>query len=418
MTSRMHEAPEHPGWKRGFWSLMATQFQNAFSDHALMNLVILLVLARGLTEPERNAYVALAGALFAAPFILFSMLGGWLADRFSKQRVMSAVKAAEVVIMLFAAGALALHSLPLELTAVFLMGCHSAIFGPSKYGILPEVLPHDRLSWGNGILELLTFLGIIFGTVAGAFFAESLAGVPGVAGLILAGLAVLGWWCSRQVPPVPAAAPDRPLPLNPLAELWRQLKVMKQDRDLWRANWGNVGFFFVAALVQMNLLLHAKDVLKLAETKTGLLGAALALGIGLGSVAAGYASRGRIEYRLVPLGSLGLALSTIPMGMDGLGVAGFAIALAALGFSAGFFIVPIAAVLQHRPSAETKGAVQGAANLLSFVGILAASGVQWVATDRFHLSTGQVFWFCGTAALATGAYAAISRGRFIEAEPR
>jgi acyl-[acyl-carrier-protein]-phospholipid O-acyltransferase/long-chain-fatty-acid--[acyl-carrier-protein] ligase len=414
----MHEAPEHPGWKRGFWSLMATQFQNAFSDNALKNLVIMLVMARGLTEPERNAYVALAGALFAAPFILFSMLGGWLADRFSKQRVMSAVKAAEVVIMLFAAAALALHSLPLELTAVFLMGCHSAIFGPSKYGILPEVLPHERLSWGNGILELLTFLGIIFGTVAGAFFAESLAGVPGVAGLILAGLAVLGWWCSRQVPPVPAAAPDRPLPLNPLAELWRQLKVMKQDRDLWRANWGNVGFFFVAALVQMNLLLHAKDVLKLAETKTGLLGAALALGIGLGSVAAGYASRGRIEYRLVPLGSLGLALSTIPMGMDGLGVAGFAIALAALGFSAGFFIVPIAAVLQHRPSAETKGAVQGAANLLSFVGILAASGVQWVATDRFHLSTGQVFWFCGTAALATGAYAAISRGRFIEAEPR
>ena len=418
MTSRMHEAPEHPGWKRGFWSLMATQFQNAFSDNALKNLVIMLVMARGLTEPERNAYVALAGALFAAPFILFSMLGGWLADRFSKQRVMSAVKAAEVGIMLFAAAALALHSLPLELTAVFLMGCHSAIFGPSKYGILPEVLPHERLSWGNGILELLTFLGIIFGTVAGAFFAESLAGVPGVAGLILAGLAVLGWWCSRQVPPVPAAAPDRPLPLNPLAELWRQLKVMKQDRDLWRANWGNVGFFFVAALVQMNLLLHAKDVLKLAETKTGLLGAALALGIGLGSVAAGYASRGRIEYRLVPLGSLGLALSTIPMGMDGLGVAGFAIALAALGFSAGFFIVPIAAVLQHRPSAETKGAVQGAANLLSFVGILAASGVQWVATDRFHLSTGQVFWFCGAAALATGAYAAISRGRFIEAEAR
>jgi acyl-[acyl-carrier-protein]-phospholipid O-acyltransferase/long-chain-fatty-acid--[acyl-carrier-protein] ligase len=378
----------------------------------------MLVMARGLTEPERNAYVALAGALFAAPFILFSMLGGWLADRFSKQRVMSAVKAAEVVIMLFAAAALALHSLPLELTAVFLMGCHSAIFGPSKYGILPEVLPHERLSWGNGILELLTFLGIIFGTVAGAFFAESLAGVPGVAGLILAGLAVLGWWCSRQVPPVPAAAPDRPLPLNPVAELWKQLKIMKQDRDLWRANWGNVGFFFVAALVQMNLLLHAKDVLKLAETKTGLLSAALALGIGFGSVAAGYASRGRIEYRLVPLGSLGLALSTIPMGMDGLGVAGFAVALAALGFSAGFFIVPVAAVLQHRPSAETKGAVQGAANLLSFVGILAASGVQWVATDRFHLSTGQVFWFCGAAALATGAYAAISRGRFIEAEPR
>jgi acyl-[acyl-carrier-protein]-phospholipid O-acyltransferase/long-chain-fatty-acid--[acyl-carrier-protein] ligase len=412
----MDSVSSHPGWRRGFWSLMATQFQNAFSDNALKNLVILLVMARQVPGPERNTNVALAGAMFAMPFILFSMFGGWLADRFSKQRVMSAVKLAEIGIMLFAALALSLHSLPLELTAVFLMGCHSAVFGPSKYGILPEILPHDRLSWGNGILELLTFLGIIFGTVAGAFFAEALAGVPGVAGLILAALALLGWFCSRHVTPVPAAAPAKPLPLNPVAELWKQLHVMKQDRDLWRATWGNVGFFFVAALVQMNLLLHARDVLKLAETKSGLLSAALALGIGLGSVVAGFASRGRIEYRLVPLGALGLALSTIPMGVSGLGVVGFAVALASLGFWAGFFIVPIAAVLQHRPSAETKGAVQGAANLLSFVGILAASGAQWIATEQLHLGTGQVFWVCGACALLTGAYAAISRGRFIRAE--
>ena len=416
MAWGMESHSSHPGWRRGFWSLMATQFQNAFSDNALKNLVILLVMARQEPGPERNAHVALAGAMFAAPFILFSMFGGWLADRFSKQRVMSAVKAAEVGIMLFAAFALALRSLPLELAAVFLMGCHSAIFGPSKYGILPEILPHDRLSWGNGILELLTFLGIIFGTVAGAFFAESLSGTPGVAGLILAGLAAAGWWCSRQVTPVPAAAPDRRLPLNPLAELARQLRVMRADRDLWRANWGNVGFFFVAALVQMNLLLHAKDVLKLGETRSGLLSAALALGIGLGSVVAGFASRGRIEYRLVPLGALGLALSTVPMGAAGVGLAGFAVALASLGFWAGFFIVPIAAVLQHRPSPENKGAVQGAANLLSFVGILAASGAQWAAAERLHLSTGQVFWLCGAFALLTGAYAAISRGRMIRVE--
>ena len=107
MTSRMHEASDHPGWKRGFWSLMATQFQTAFSDNALKNLVILLVLGSAMPVEQRNTYVALAGGLFAAPFILFSMLGGWLADRFSKAAVMRAVKQAEVGIMLFAAAALA-----------------------------------------------------------------------------------------------------------------------------------------------------------------------------------------------------------------------------------------------------------------------------------------------------------------------
>ncbi|MGA0133330.1 MAG: MFS transporter [Opitutales bacterium] len=403
-----------PGWRRGFWCLMATQFQNAFSDNALKNLVILLVMARPMSEDDRHGLVALVGALFAAPFILFSMLGGWMADRFSKPSVMTGVKAAEVAIMLFAAAALWLRALPLELAAVFLMGTHSAIFGPSKYGVLPELLPHDRLSWGNGILELLTFMGIILGIVIGAVFAEHLAPQPGAAGLILAVLAVVGWAFSRGVPRLPAAAPDRRLSANPVAEFARRLGSMRLDRDLWRANWGNAGFFFLAALVQANVLIFARDVLRLGETDSGLLSAALALGIGIGSVTAGYASRGRIEYRLVPLGAVGLSLSSAPLGWPGVGVTGFACGLVALGFSAGLFIVPIAAVLQHRPAPEDKGAVQGAANLLSFIGILAASGVQWLAF-RCGLDSGQVFWLCGVAALGIGAYSAVTRGRFIDA---
>lgn len=407
-------SPSITGWQRGFWSLMATQFQNAFSDNALKNLIILLVLARPMPEAERNTHVVLAGALFAAPFILFSMFGGWLADRFSKKYIMNCVKLAEVGIMLFAALALTLKSLPMELASIFFMGCHSAIFGPSKYGILPEVLPLEKLSWGNGILELLTFLGIIFGTVAGAFFAGSFTGMQGISGLILMALAFVGWRISLNITPVPAADPQCPVRMNPVTDLWKQMKVMKKDRDLWRANWGNTGFYFIAALVQMNLLIYAKDVLHLSETHNGLLGAALALGIGIGSVAAGYASRGHIEYRLVPIGAAGLALSTIPMGLAGIGIVGFTIALVALGFTAGLFIVPIAAVLQHRPAPESKGAVQGAANLLSFIGILAASGAQWISFETLHLTPGQVFWVCGGAAVLTGAYAAISRGRFIQ----
>ena len=140
------------------------------------------------------------------------------------------------------------------------------------------------------------------------------------------------------------------------------------------------------------------------------------MGIGVGSVAAGYASRGRIEYRLVPMGAVGLTLCAIPMGMAGVSFAAFVLCLVGLGFSAGLFIVPIAAVLQHRPAPEDKGAVQGAANVLSFIGILAASAAQWVSFRTLNLTPGQVFWVCGACALLTGAYSAISRGRFIRAE--
>ena len=456
------------GWQRGFWSLMATQFQNAFSDNALKQLIILVLLA-GATASAGGAgddrMVSMVTAVFSAPFILFAMLGGWLADRNSKQRMMVYVKTAEMGIMAFAGLALWLTSLPLLLGAIFLMGCHSAIFAPSKYGILPEILPHDKLSWGNGILELLTFLGVILGVVAAGVFSDAFVtrtinttettglvigqiltgtGIPAgtdipagaiitaltkttitintnmglewIAGPILMAIAFVGWLLSRQVTPVPAADPTCPVRINPVTDLWRQLSIMKQDRDLWRACWGNTGFYFISALVMMNMVVFCKNVLNLTGTQNSMMNVWLAVGIGIGSVVAGYASRGRIEYRLVPLGALGLALSTVPMGMDGVTADTFRICMATLGFSAGLFIVPVVSVIQHRPSPESKGAVQGSVSSLSFIGIMAAAGVQYIARETFHISSGQVFWVCGASALICGAYAAISRGRFIEVE--
>ena len=398
---------------------MVTQFQNAFSDNALKQLIILVLLASAAAstgDAEQDRLVSLVTAVFSAPFILFAMLGGWLADRNSKQRMMVYVKAAEMGIMAFAGVALALGSLPLKLGAIFMMGCHSAIFAPSKYGILPEILPHDKLSWGNGILELLTFLGVILGTVAAGIFSDYFKGSEWVAGPILMVIAFGGWVLSRQVTPVPAADPTCPVRINPVTDLWRQLRIMKQDRDLWRACWGNTGFYFISALVMMNVVVFGKSVLHLTGTQNSMMNVWLALGIGFGSVVAGYASRGHIEYRLVPIGALGLALSTVPMGMEGVTADTFRICMGTLGFSAGLFIVPVVSVIQHRPSPESKGAVQGSVSSLSFLGIMAAAGVQWIARETFQITSGQVFWVCGASAILCGAYAAISRGRFIKAE--
>ncbi len=405
----MTDATNHAAsWKRGFWSLMVTQCQNAFSDNALKFLVIGLALERARSESERNTVVAVAGLLYAGPFLLLSMFGGWLADRFSKASVMRSVKLAELGIMLFAALALGLGIAPLQYLAVMLMGCHSAIFGPSKYGILPEILPLEKLSWGNGLLELLTFSGVILGMMAGGFLAEYVHVGQYVSGLILAALAAGGWWASVHITQVRAASPDCPVRYNPITDLSTQVRLLHSDNDLWRANWGNVGFWFVAALVQQNLVIYSEGVLRLDRFQNTLLLSALLIGIGIGSAAAGFLSRGRIEYGFVPFGAVGMALSTIPLGISGIGIEGFIVSLVTLGLSAGLFIVPISAVLQHKPAPESKGAVQGAANLLSFVGIFAASGIQFVF-NKIHLTSGEVFWFCGVAAFFTGIYAAATR---------
>jgi acyl-[acyl-carrier-protein]-phospholipid O-acyltransferase/long-chain-fatty-acid--[acyl-carrier-protein] ligase len=272
---------------------------------------------------------------------------------------------------------------------------------------MPELLPTEKLSWGNGILELLTFGGIIAGTVAGGWIAEHWQARPGLGGLILVGVAALGLVSSLGITKVPAAAPQKKFEWNIVKALWHDLSAAARDRDLWRAIWGHTAFFFIAAMVQLNLALHAKQVFYLSASQQSWLQAALCLGIGLGSVIAGQVSRGRIRYGLIPIGGILMAFGGALMGWPGMEKGGFTAALALLGVGGGLFIVPIAAVLQHRPSADQKGAIQGASSWLSWIGILAAAGLQF-GLDKV-MTHAQFFWLSGAFALLTSLYVVATR---------
>src|SRR5437868_7033189 len=293
-----------PHWRRGFWSLIATQFQGAFNENALKFLVIYLILAVEKDKAQRDQMELLVGVLFAAPFILFSLMGGYLADRFSKRAVTIWTKVFEVGVMLFATAALVGPNLKLALAAIFLICTQGALFGPSKYGLLPELLPQERLSWGNGILELGTFLAIIVGSVSGSFLAEAFDGREIYSGALLLGFAIVGWGWSLGIRRVPAADPAKRFHLTSLIDVWSPLKVILGDRVLKLAVLGNTYFFFLGALLQFNIFIYGQDVLHVRSTQGGFLQAAVAIGIGLGSFAAGYLSGGKIEYGLIPLGSL------------------------------------------------------------------------------------------------------------------
>ena len=186
---------------------------------------------------SRELRMALVGALFSLPFILFSMAGGYLADRFSKRTITIGVKVFEIAVMLLAVVGLAGPRWPVLLACVFLMGTHSAFFGPSKYGLLPELLPEKRLSWGNGMLELGTFLAIILGTIGGGWLFEGFKGAQGWAGLVLVGLAVVGLCTSLGITGCRRRIPPRRFRVNFLADLGRQLELIRRDRVLWLACW-------------------------------------------------------------------------------------------------------------------------------------------------------------------------------------
>jgi acyl-[acyl-carrier-protein]-phospholipid O-acyltransferase/long-chain-fatty-acid--[acyl-carrier-protein] ligase len=375
---------------RSFWALWVTQFQGAFSDNVHKQLVQFIVIAVAVSQKERDWLTGLVGVLFAAPFILFSMTGGWLADRFSKRSVTIGVKLLEVGIMALATVGLALVNVPLLLICVFLMSLQSALFGPSKYGLLPELLPEKELSWGNGVLQLGTNVAIVSGIAIAGWLSDLFTGRLIWCGLILVALAMGGTLASLGIRRLPARAPHRRFNANAVGDFLKQWQVIRHDRVLYLAVLGNSYFTFLGSLLILTILIYGKDGLHATDTQVGLLQAAVAVGIGVGSFAAGYLSGRKIEYGLVPLGALGITVGTALASRPGLDLAAFAWHLGWLGFFGGFFCVPTGALIQHRPAPDAKGAALGAANTLSFVGVVVASAT-FVGLRKLGLSAPDIF---------------------------
>src|SRR3984893_1374533 len=227
------------GWRTGFWSLIVTQFQTAFNDNAVKFLVVYIIVAMDLPNHVRDRLILIVGALFAIPFILFSMTGGYFADRYSKRSVTIGTKLLELLVMAFTILALYLKNLPMHCASVFLISIEAALFGPSKYGLLPELLPENRLSWGNGVIELGTFVASISATMTAGIIAERYRGHETTSGWLLFAFTCFGLAASFGISGVPAADPHRKFRWDPVGELLAQLKTIYSDAVLFWAVVGN-----------------------------------------------------------------------------------------------------------------------------------------------------------------------------------
>jgi acyl-[acyl-carrier-protein]-phospholipid O-acyltransferase / long-chain-fatty-acid--[acyl-carrier-protein] ligase len=387
----------------GFWALIATQFQGAFSDNAMKWLVSFLVLESGVSREQRDfLFVLVVPLVFAIPFLVFSIPGGYFADRFSKRSVTVWTKRLELVTMGFVTYAFWVNRVDLAAVALFFICAQEAIFGPSKYGLLPELLPTGRLSWGNGVIELWTLLAAIGGTLAGGFLAHHFHGRQQWSGFFFLVLGVLGLSASLGITRVPAADPERRFHWNWAREFLAEIQRIRRDAVLWLAVIANTFFWFLGAILLLNIVLYATDVLQVDEAHSSYLLAVLSLGIGAGSFIAGYASGKRIETGMILPGLTGIVLATGALSAPGLSYDVVMLVLSVLGICAGFFVVPVNTLIQNRPRPEVKGRVIAASNLLSFGGIALQPLAQYAMLRLGHPDPGHVFLICAGACLVMG----------------
>src|ERR1700728_4556344 len=216
-----------------FQSFLWTQFLGAFNDNVYKMIVSVGAVELAANQALGARYLALAGAVFVLPFLLFAGYAGQIADRFSKTRVLQCTKAFEIVIMLAGIAALRARSVERLLVVLFLLAAQANMFSPAKYGILPEMLDEAQISRANGVLEFSTFAAIILGTSGGTFLFARWKDEPLVMGGMLLGIAVLGSAASWFIPRVPASGARERFHLNPLREVWAGTVRIAGNRPLW-----------------------------------------------------------------------------------------------------------------------------------------------------------------------------------------
>ena len=393
---------------RSFIWMNAAQFGGALNDNLFKLLVVFFLIAlKG--QAAASTVNAAIGVLFVAPFLLFLPAAGTLADRCSKQRILLVVKALEIVAMLLAVTAFALRSAWIAYGVVFLMSTQSALFGPTKYGIVTELVGTDRLARANSLLVLYTYLAIIVGTALAPTVDIVLGGDYVVAAVICCGIAVAGWWAASRVERTPAMGGGRRISVLGVRVIWRTLRSIRHDRLLLLAVCSAAYFLLLGGYVQLNLIPFGLEMLGITEQQSAYLFLLAALGIGLGAWSVGRLSGKRIDLGLVPFGMLGVVLGSVGLYLQAGRLVMAAVWIFVLGVSAGFFVVPLEAFIQYRSPDQRRGEILAAKGFLAWIGVLLAAGLLYVFAEVLRITPAQGFLTMGLLTLAwlAAAWAAV-----------
>ncbi len=376
---------------RTFFGLLVAQFLAAFNDQAIH--ASSMFFAINTNAMSKDTAISLMPILFYAPWALFCTLAGYLADRYSKWNSLVFWKVAEIAITSIALLGfwLGTHGIAfgpyLVLSTVFLMGTHSAFFVPAKYGAMPEILQPQMLSRGNGVLESLSFLAVILGTVLGGVLSQVFRGEEYYIGLILVALAVLGALASLLIRRMPAANPSRPFPPYLYRPLWQSIRTLLRSRPLALAVVGIAFFTFIVAFMRSTMYMHGQTrVPPWDEALTSEVVGMVALGIGLGSPLVGFLSGGKVELGMVPIGAVGMIVATMIAAACLDRLPGLIVCLTLIGFFTGFYIVPLFTLLQHRAPKTSKGDAIATSNFINVTGAIVSSVLFYLLVGAAHLS--------------------------------
>ncbi len=367
--------------RRRFAPLFWCQFFSAFGDNFLKTALVFLILFQ-VGGADSAALITLAGATLIVPFFFLSGVGGELADRYDKALVAQRLKLFEIAVAALAVAGFAFHSISLLFVAVFLYGVIASLFGPIKYGILPDHLAPSELTSGNALVEGGTFLAILLGTIVAGLAAKDGGEPIHFAWLMMVSSAAC-WVASLFIPPTGEGAPHLTVSRNIFASTATLIKYVRAEPRLW---WGTLvtsWFWLIGALVLSLLPPLVTFQIGGSEGVVTLFLTIFSVAVAVGSGLAAWLAHGRINLLPTLLGAVLLGLFSLDLGWTAsaltvpaktLGLRDYfgsphsihiAIDLAGLAIAGGLFIVPTFAAVQAWAGADHRARVVAAVNVVN-----------------------------------------------------
>ncbi len=393
--------------ERRFLPFFLTQFFGAFNDNVFKNALVIMIAFR-VAEDQVDILTNLAFGLFILPFFLFSAFAGQVADKFEKSMLVRRVKIVEICIMSLASLGFYLNSIPLLIFVLFLMGAQSSLFGPVKYGYLPEKLDNHELMGGNGLVEASTFISILLGTILGGVLIALDSFIP--ISIAVLTFATLGYLSAKNIPLCAAAEPGIKLDWNIWRATVKNLKIIPEKRVVFLSILGISWFWFFGSVFLAQMPNYSRTILNGNESVVTWLLTMFSIGIGVGSLLCEKLSGRRVEIGLVPVGALGLAwfgfdlywvstdwsivevqsigwLSFLSMN----GAIRISLDLALIGVFGGLYIVPLYSLIQERSDANKVSRIIAGNNIINAIFMVVAALLGMVILGVLGWSIPQLF---------------------------
>jgi len=404
--------------KKGFLSLLITQFFGAINDNILKGVLIYMVISGIWKDALGSGGQGLVSMCFTIPFIALSGYAGQVADRNSKRSVAVWVKVVEIPIALIALIGFQTGNLWITLSSLIALTCQSAYFGPAKYGMIPELVESRDLSRANGTINMMTNLAVILGTLLAGILADLYSPLPDESGMtaeampwlpgtVMLIVAVCGLIAVVYLPRLAPGSKDGYFNFNPLAA------YVKTFRDIARTPlmmimfaWGY--FYFLAGLALL-IIPEYTEVLEsyqVSRTEASALLGVMGIAIGVGSALAGLISGHAIKPILIPIGAVGLTvffvlLGVVPPALPDIApmwrvvFSSISAFIFGAGVFAGFYIIPLQSLIQYLSPDEERGQILGTANGLSFAFLSISNAIFVLIRDSFGEHPERIFIVSG-----------------------